>query len=201
MKYYFTFFGLLLLIFSCRKKDNPNSGYDPTKPSFRIGTKWVYVYTAYDQNGAAVNSSEYEYKVVRDTIIGTAKYFIDSYGTHFANKADGHYFFEKNNNREVLYFKYPATVNSSYNINPAGPTCTPTLGILVLNTDTSYTYSGKKYDNLVYYLFNFTHQSCQGTPSNTKYLFSPRIGLFIYSRSANNNSSTYSTVQLKSFVY
>jgi len=194
---------LFFLFYSCQKKSptDPGNTYDPNKPSFRIGSKWTYAYTAYDQSGVAVNSSEDEYKVVRDTTISGTKYFIDSYGTYFGYKSDGAYFFEKNNNREVLYFKYPAPVNTIYSIDPAGPFCTHNTSITVKNTDTSYTYTSHSYDKLVFYIFNYTIVNCQGIPSTAKYLYSTKIGLFVYSRFANNNSTAYSTVELKSFTY
>ena len=203
MKPSLIFIAMLLLVYSCKKKSpgDPGSPYDSNKPSFRIGSKWTYVYTAYDQSGVAVNSGEDEYKVVRDTTINGTKYFIDSHGTYFGYKSDGAYFFEKNNNREVLYFKYPALVNTTYSIDPAGPFCAPNISITVMNIDTTYTYNSRSYDKLVYYIFNHTIVTCQGNPSTGKYLYSTKIGLFVYSWFANNNSTAYSTVQLKSFNY
>jgi len=203
MKPNLVFIALLLLVYSCKKKSpaDPGNTYDPNKPSFRIGSKWTYVYTAYDQSGAPINSSEDEYKVVRDTTINGTKYFIDSYGTYFGYKSDGAYFFEKNNNREVLYFKYPAPVNATYAIAPAGPSCASNISITVMNTDTSYTYNTRSYDKLVYYIFNHTIVTCQGTGSTVKYLYSTKIGFFVYGRFANNNTTAYSTVELKSFTY
>ena len=194
---------VLIIFFSCKKKTptGPDINYDPNKPSFRIGTKWTYVWTAYDQSGTAINSSEDQYSVVRDTSINGTKYFIDSYGTHFAHKSDGAYFFEKSNNREVLYFKYATSVNSTYTIDPAGPFCVPNISILVRNTDTSYTYNSMNYDKLVYYHFNYTIQTCQGTGSNAKYLYSTKIGFFVYNRHTNNNTTAFTTTELKSFVY
>jgi VCBS repeat-containing protein len=139
--------------------------------------------------------------VTRDTTINGTKYFIDSYGSYFGYKTDGAYFYEKNNNREVQYFKSPANVNDTYTIDPAGPFCAPNISIGVKNTDTTYTYNSVTYDKLIYYLFNYTIQTCQGTGGSGRYLYSTKIGLYVYNRQANNNSTAYTTVVLKSFTF
>jgi len=203
MKYHFIL-GFLLLFFSCKKKGatDPGSGYDPNKPSFRVGTKWVYVLKAYDQNGIQVNENTDEDIILRDTTINSARYFITKNGTHFSNKPDGHYFFDKNLNQEILYFKYPANVNSAHEIRYNSPFSMPLIAVSVLNTDTTYSSNANTYNKSISYLFNYSIiGGCQGFPSTGRYIFSTKIGLFVYNRFGRNNTTEYSTIEMKSFTY
>src|SRR5688500_10479323 len=108
MKKYFLSIIIIGLIISCRKnKIDPNSGFDPNKPSFRVGTKWVYHSTAYLPDGTITYEQDQHNQVLSDTLINVVKYYIATNDNYFTNKNDGYYVYDRITKQENLIYKYP----------------------------------------------------------------------------------------------
>ena len=76
---------MIALFISCKKsKNDNNNGFDPNKPSFRVGTKWTYKNNFYDATGVFQGSNEEETIVIKDTVINGSKYYFNNNFTNFS---------------------------------------------------------------------------------------------------------------------
>lgn len=190
---------------ACKKDEFKDGGdvFDPNKPSFRKGTKWIYTLRSYDQNGVLTNELESAEEIVRDTMINGTKYFISSQANVFGFKSNGRYEISSYSNEELLKFKYPISENESYSVVQNTQICVPVYGFTASNIDTTYTSTfGKTYNNLVLYVVSsFMTGGCQGRPSISEYLYDPKIGLFVYHKFGDIMLRDYFIIELKSFSY
>jgi hypothetical protein len=197
---------LILSITSCKKnkpEQGNNSGYDPTKPSFKVGTTWIYHYTTYQSNGTITSEDDISFTVAKDTLISGSKYFVTSDNYYFSNKADGYYEYDRNINQENLIYKLNSTApyQGSYLTMPPS-TCVLAFNGQVTNSDTTLTVYSKTYDKLVYYTMNRYSTNCQYLPTYSKDMFSTKVGLRMLLLFYSGSPAALSQrIEIKSFTY
>ena len=198
----------LFLTLACCKKNKPGSGdtsngYDPNKPSFKVGTTWIYHYTSYQSNGTITSEDDISFTIVKDTLINSSKYFVTSGNYYFTNKSDGYYEYDKNINQENLIYKLNSTTSyqGSYLTIPPS-TCITAFNAQVTNSDTTHIAYSKTYDKLVYYTMNRYSTNCQYLPTYSKDLYSTKVGLRILMLFYSGTPAALSQrIELKSFTY
>lgn len=198
---------LLFAIAACRKnKDSQENGNNNVQPRFRVGTKWTYHYTFYNNNGSVANEDDLAYEVLKDTMINGSRYYKATNDYFFCIKPDGFYEFDRANNQEHLQYRNPVTTGTSYKSAKSlyqATTCDVSFDALTGNTDTSVILLGKLYDKLISYRFTTYSNNCQYIPGYSDELYSTKFGLRIFSSYYYGYPSYNLTIkiELKSFTY
>lgn len=219
MKNYLLLIVLLSFFLACSKKHeekpipvtpinpvtpvNPDNGFDPDHPSFRVGTKWKYLYSFYNSGGSVYSIDSITLEISRDTMINGSKYYITTSNYYFSNQTTGYFEFDKNLSRENLIYKNPASATdlyTSYALSTPPSNCILKFDAQVKNIDTTEMANGKTYEKLLYYYFNYYSQNCQTIPTYTYELYSSKMGLRLLQLFYSNGVLSQK-IELTSFTY
>jgi len=201
-------FCTLFFVISCKKHDagtgdNNVTVFNPTTPTFRMGSTWTYRYRSFEPNGHVSGEDDVILTIVKDTTINSAKYFVTSNNYYFTNKTDGYYEYDRSTHEEHLIYK----LNSSdpyqgFYLTTPPSTCITAFNATIANLDTTYTSYGRNYDKLVSYIFDNFSTNCQFLQTYSKEMYSPKFGLKIMSVFLTGTPPTESQlVELESFTY
>jgi hypothetical protein len=143
-------FSFLLLIFSsCKKSD---SGSTPTTTDeIRVGSRWVFKYTQYNENGSVVGTTNLTFVATTQTIAGSSWLLLTEQSSSLPyialqKRTDGWWQVPLPNTTPSLWFKYPCAVNDSYNITVSDGT---TDTGKVTSTNASVTVPAGTYNNCI----------------------------------------------------
>jgi hypothetical protein len=81
----------------------------------KVGNRWIYKTTDYDSTGTPLRSRGDTTTIVRDTMIGSEKWFIDQGGVVQTNRTTGLHLMDQTG-ETYLVNAYPATLNQTYRI-------------------------------------------------------------------------------------
>ncbi len=106
---------IAISLFSCKKDTKEPTTNDG---KFKVGTKWVYKYTDYDESGAIVRTANITASITGQQKLGGVDFWVltSASGVSYIRKAaDGFYNFE--NNAVQLHYKTPAAVNDTWHFS------------------------------------------------------------------------------------
>ena len=205
---YLLSFCILFFVISCKKNnsgtgDNTTIGFNPTTPTFRIGSTWTYHYRSFEPNGHVSGEDDVTLTIVKDTTINSSRYFVTSNNYYFTNKTDGYYEYDRNTHEEHLIYKLNSTdPYQGFYLTMPPSTCITAFNATIANLDTTYTSYGKTYDKLVSYILNNFSTNCQFLPTYSKEMYSPKFGVKIMSVFLSGTPAAESQlVELESFTY
>lgn len=172
----------IFLLASC-KKDKEHGGSGSTASGFRIGSKWVYHNSFFDQNGMVNYEYDETFQVTKDTVINGQAYFEFTPGFYFTNKADGYYEYCRLTNMEQLIYKTAVskldTYTGSFMNTSQASSCVTGFNAIVTSIDTSIIYNNESFGNLISFTFNTYALSCQMRPGLQYDLYSKKTGLMV----------------------